>query len=47
MAGKKKSGKHGRGVKSIEPEAVPNPVMHKQSKRKGGNTKKMAAKKCI
>ena len=43
----KKSGKHGRGVKAIEPSAVPNAPMHKQSKRKGGNLKKMASKKCM
>ena len=43
----KKSGKHGRGVKAIEPSAVPNPVMKHQSKKKGGNLKKMASKKCM
>jgi hypothetical protein len=47
MAHKKKSSKHKASVKAIEPEAVPNPAMHKQSKRKGGSTKKMAAKKCV
>ncbi len=41
----KKHGKHGRGVKTIEPSAVPEPVVHKQSKRKGRNLKRMAAKK--
>ena len=43
----KKSSKHKASVKTIEPSAVPDPAMHKQSKKKGGSRKKMAAKKCI
>ena len=35
-----------RGVKTIEPSAVPDPAMHKQSKKKGGRKKITAKKTC-